>query len=54
MRLALYFMSDGRVLTRRRKGEEFNDACIQKTVKRGGGGIMVWRSITSKGVGFCS
>ena len=37
---------------RQRVGEEFHAACIQETVKHGGGGIMFWGCINTRGVGF--
>ena len=48
----LLHRSDGRVYVRRRVGEEFHAACIQETVKHGGGGIMFWGCINTRGVGF--
>ena len=33
-------------------GEEFMEDCVQPTVKHGGGGIMVWGCINTKGVEF--
>ncbi|CCO38111.1 Transposable element Tcb2 transposase [Rhizoctonia solani AG-1 IB] len=45
------FSSDGPRYVWRRKGEEFDPRYTQKTVKHGGGHIMVWGCITSKGVG---
>ena len=37
---------------RRSAAEEFRDEChLQSTVKRGGGGIMVWGCINSRVVG---
>ena len=47
----LLFRSDGRAYVRRAAGEEFRDECLQFTVKHGGGGIMVWGCINSRGVG---
>ena len=47
----LLHRSDGRVYVRRMAGEEFMEACVQPTVKHGGGGIMVG-CINAKGVGF--
>ena len=37
-----FFHSDGRTYIRRRLSEEFNEDCIQRTVKHGGGNVMVW------------
>ena len=45
------FRSDGRVYVRRSVGEELQDRCLTQTVKHGGGGVMVWGCICSKGVG---
>ena len=47
----LLFRSDGRAYVRRSVGEEFRDECLQVTMKHGGGGIMVWGCINSRGVG---
>ena len=46
----LLFRSDGRAYVQRAPGEEFHE-CLQATVKHGGGGIMVWGCINSRGVG---
>ena len=45
------FRSDGRAYVRRLAGEEFAEHCLMETVKHGGGGVMVWGCISSKGVG---
>lgn len=45
------FGSKRRQYVRRRVGEAYNSACIQPTVKHGGGSIQVWGSITASGVG---
>ena len=45
------FGSDGRQWCRRRVGEAFLDRNVNKTVKHGGGSVMVWGCITSRGVG---
>lgn len=45
------FGSDGRKYVRRRPGEEYNPECTTATVKHGGGGIMVWASMSAHGVG---
>ena len=44
-------ISDRPVYVRRRSGEEYLPQCLNPTVKHGGGGIMVWGCISSKGVG---
>jgi len=41
----------GRVWVRRRKGERYNQDCINPTVKHGGGKIQVWGCMSAKGVG---
>ena len=38
---------------RRAVGEEFDESCIQTTVKHGGRGIMVWGCMTRNGLGNC-
>ncbi|KAL1944863.1 hypothetical protein VTO73DRAFT_2483 [Trametes versicolor] len=45
------FGSDGRQWCRRRVGEEFLDRNVKKRMQGGGGSVMVWGCITSKGVG---
>ena len=45
------FGSDGREWCWRRVGEAFRDCNTQKTVKHGGGSVMVWGCITPYGVG---
>ena len=45
------FGSDGRQWCRRRVGEENLDRNVIKDVKHGGGNLMVWGCITSRGVG---
>lgn len=45
------FSSDGRRWVWRVAGEEYTDACTIKTVKHGGGSIMLWGCMSSKGVG---
>ena len=41
----------GRVWVRRRKGERYNQDCINPTVKHGGGKIQVWGCMSANGVG---
>lgn len=43
--------SDGKRYCRRRTGEEFLPQNVTKTVKHGGGSLMVWGCITPDGVG---
>lgn len=45
------FGSDGRALVWRKKGEELNPKNTRKTVKHGGGGVMVWGCMSAGGVG---
>ena len=45
------FGSDGRQWCWRRPGHDYDDVYVQKKVKHGGGSIMVWGCITSRGVG---
>lgn len=45
------FGSDGHQWCWRKPGEEFRDVNVQKTVKHGGGSIVVWGCITPWGVG---
>lgn len=44
------FGSDGRQWCWRRPGHEYDDVHVQKKVKHGGGNIMVWGCVTSRGV----
>lgn len=46
-----YFRSDGNLYCWRLAGEEFNSECTKKTVKFGGGGIMLWGCMGLNGVG---
>ncbi|XP_028414913.1 uncharacterized protein LOC114538000 [Dendronephthya gigantea] len=46
--------SDCRVYVRRMVGEDLKEYCVQPTVKHGGGGIMVWGCIDSRGTGCLS
>jgi transposase len=41
----------GKTYVRRRVGEEFDEQCLQPTVKHGGGKIQVWGCFTAHGVG---
>lgn len=43
--------SDGAVYVRRRPGEALADSCTKKTVKHGGGNIMIWGAMSAKGRG---
>ena len=43
--------SDGAVYVRRRPGEALADSCTRKTVKHGGGNIMIWGAMSAKGRG---
>lgn len=45
------FGSDGRALVWRKKNEELNPKNTRKTVKHGGGGVMVWGCMSAAGVG---
>lgn len=45
------FGSDGRLKVWRREGEELNPKNTIKTVKHGGGGVMVWGCMSASGVG---
>jgi hypothetical protein len=45
------FGSDGKRYCRRRAGEEFLDRNVKKTVKHGGGSLMVWGCIGPDGPG---
>ena len=46
------FNSDGRQWCWKRLGEPLNDRSVKPTVKHGGGNLMVWGCVTSKGVGY--
>jgi hypothetical protein len=43
--------SDGRDFCWRRPGEEFDPRFTKKTVKHGGGSVMVWGCLTAQGLG---
>ncbi len=45
------FGSDGQAYVRRKSGERFSPKCTKKTVKFGGGSVMVWGVISVHGVG---
>ena len=45
------FVSDGRLLVWRRAGEALNPKNTIKTVKHGGGSVMVWGCMAAGGVG---
>ena len=45
------FGSDGKRFVRRKNGEHSSHQCIKKMMKFGGGSVMVWRMISSVGVG---
>lgn len=45
------FGTKRRQYVRRRVGEAYNPACVQTTIKHGGGSVQVWGCITSVGVG---
>ncbi len=46
------FNSDGRTWTWVREGESLQPRNVYQTTKHGGGGLMLWGCITSKGVGY--
>ena len=46
------FNSDGRTWYWSRDPKALTDQSVQQTVKHGGGGIMMWGCMTSKGVGY--
>lgn len=45
------FGSDGRRFVWRRKGEEYLPKNTKKSVKHGGGSVMVWGCVSASGVG---
>jgi hypothetical protein len=47
----MLFKSDGRQYAWFKPGHAYDDRCVKKTVKHGGGNIMVWGCITAKGMG---
>ena len=44
----MWFGSDGAVYVRRRPGEALQDNCTRKTVKHGGGNVMVWGAMSAQ------
>ena len=44
--------NDGRNFTWRRQGERLSTKCVKKTVKFGGGSVMVWGIMSAAGVGL--
>ena len=48
------FESDGVVYTWRQRGSPDRPHNIKPTVKHGGGSLMVWSCMTSKGVGYAT
>lgn len=47
----LLFKSDGRQYCWMRPGQAYNDQYVKKTIKHGGGNIMVWGCVTGRGMG---
>ena len=45
------FGSDGKHYVRRQTGERLNPKCVKKSVKFGGGRVMVWGMFSAAGVG---
>ena len=45
------FGSDGKHYVRRQTGERLNPKCVKKSVKGGGGSVMVWGMFSAAGVG---
>lgn len=45
------FGTNRRLFVRRRPNERYKSACLIPTIKHGGGSIMIWGGICSKGVG---
>lgn len=45
------YSSDGMSYVHRKRGERLDASNIKKTLKHGGGNVMVWGCISSKGVG---
>lgn len=45
------YKSDGRILVWRKEGTELQQKHIQRTVKHGGGSVMVWGCMAASGVG---
>ncbi len=49
---SIYFGSDGCHYCWRKPGQEFDERYVQKVIKHGGGNVMVWGCITTKGLGW--
>ena len=47
----LLFKSDGRQYAWFRPGQAYDDRFVKKTIKHGGGSVMVWGCISAKGMG---